>query len=412
MLRSILTRFWNQKSKLVLLCCAVLSMLLFSKLVRKYIWSYKNVIATTSATKSANTLLQIIIESYNSSHSLSKLKMYEVSNLDENLGLKDRHGIDLAVIPPSTVILNGFEVIAALNEEKIVLVSHKGNHFEQLRDISNATFNIVNVNNYDEGVLRKLGDFLESKILPDRTVYVLFLNPFSSTSHKIFKTKLQRLREKLDIIEIDLAELASYSFLFFSSAIKKGELSIRPLLPDEDIDTVSAFTYLVARTSVSEETVYDVLTFLNASKKLIFEKVSRDALINIEGISESKNIAFHHGYKKFLYGENEWFFQKNSDLIYLLDVILTGVFSFIYSNYKKRKTKVDKPYTEVVQFFKDLEGDLYEAISSEDRDKILRAKKRLSEFIIHKSKKKDILLNSLIGLMVLTNITNTLLKKD
>ena len=69
MLRSILTRFWNQKSELVLLCCAVLSMLLFSKLVIKYIWSYKNVIATTSATKSANTLLQTIIESYNSSHS-------------------------------------------------------------------------------------------------------------------------------------------------------------------------------------------------------------------------------------------------------------------------------------------------------------------------------------------------------
>jgi hypothetical protein len=354
--------------------------------------------------------------------------MYEVSNLDESVRSKDRHGIDLAVIPPGTVIPNGFEVIASLNEEKVVLMSHKGNHFEQLRDISNATFNIVNVNDYDEGVLRKLGDFfdiagqlnkiyaisldnfLESKVLPNRTVYVLFLNPFSSTSHKIFKTKLQRLREKLDIIEIDLAELTDYFFLFFSSTIKKGELSIRPLLPDEDIDTVSAFTYLVARTSVSEETVYNVLTFLNASKKLIFEKVSRDALINIEGISESKNIAFHHGYKKFLYGENEWFFQKNSDLIYLFGVILTGIFSFIYSNYKKRKTKVAKPYTEVAQFFKDLEEDLYEEISSEDRDKILRAK--LSEFIIHKSNKKNILLNSLIGFMVLTNITNALRKKD
>jgi hypothetical protein len=129
MLRSILTRFRNQKSKIVLLCCVVLSILLFSKLVIKYMWSYKNVIVTTSATKSANTLLQTLIESYNSSHSLSKLTMYEISNFDESGGLNNGRGSDFAVIPPGTVILNGFEVIASLNEEKAMLVSHKGNHF-------------------------------------------------------------------------------------------------------------------------------------------------------------------------------------------------------------------------------------------------------------------------------------------
>jgi hypothetical protein len=59
------------------------------------------------------------------------------------------------------------------------------------------------------------------------------------------------------------SELADYSYLFFSSTIKKGELSIHPLLPSEDIDTVSAFTYLVARTSVSEEVISKILTFLN-----------------------------------------------------------------------------------------------------------------------------------------------------
>jgi TRAP-type uncharacterized transport system substrate-binding protein len=190
------------------------------------------------------------------------------------------------------------------------------------------------MNDYSEGVLRKLFDlfemkeqrnkidmisldnFLESKVLPNRTVYAFFLNPFSSPSNTMFKTKIQRSHIKFDIVEI-VAESADYSHLFFSSTIKKGELRIHPLLPDEDIDTVSAFTYLVARTSLNEEVIDRILTFLNTSKKLIFDKGSRDVSINIEGISESKNIAFHRGYKKFLYGENEWFFQKNSDLIYI-----------------------------------------------------------------------------------------------
>src|SRR5262249_11594090 len=164
----------------------------------------------------------------------------------------------------------------------------------------------------------------ESKILPNRLVYAFFLNPFASTAIKVFKTKTQKLQEKIDIIEIDLAELVKYSHVFFPSTIKKGELRIHPLLPHEDIDTVSAFTYLVARTSVSEEVVYRMLTSLNASRKLILDKVSRDALLNIEEISESKKIPFHSGYKKFINGENEGFFQKYSDIIYILGLTMSA----------------------------------------------------------------------------------------
>ena len=430
MLRSILTTFQNQKSKIVLWCLIALSILLFARIAVKNIWAYKDTIATTPTTKSANALLQTIIENYNDSHVLSKLKMYEISTFDKNINLNNEESIDFAVIAPGTPIPNGFEVIASLNEEKLVLVSHRGNRFEQLKDIGNATINIVNINDYDEGVLRKLFDFFEmseqrnkinvvslddflaSKILPNRVVYAFFLNPFSSTSHKIFKTSMQKLRDKLNITEIDLAELADYSHLFFSSTIKKGELSIHPLLPSEDITTVSAFTYLVARTSVSEEMISRILTFLNASKKLILDKVSRDAFLNVEGISESKNIAFHRGYKKFLNGENEGFFQKNSDTIYILGVALAAIFSFIYSNYKKRKRKADESHIGILEVFENLEKDWYKDLPDEDKQKILKAKNVLSELILQRSNKKNVLMNSLIGFLVLTNITNALGKRD
>jgi TRAP-type uncharacterized transport system substrate-binding protein len=430
MLRAILTTFQNQKSKIVLWCLVALSILLFARIVIKSIWTYKNIIATTSTTKSANALLQTVIESYNSSHSISKLKLHEISTFDKSANLHSGENIDFAVIAPGTPIPNGFEVIASLNEEKIVLVSHKGNHFEQLRDVGNATINIVNINDYDEGVLRKLFDFFEtteqrnkinvisldnflaSKILPNRIVYAFFLNSFSSTSHKIFKTSIQKLRDKLDVTEIDLAALADSSYLFFSSAIKKGELSIHPLLPREDIDTVSAFTYLVARTTVSEEVISRILTFLNASKKLIHDKVSRDAFLNVEGISESKNIAFHRGYKKFLNGENEGFFQKNSDTIYILGVALAAVFSFVYSNYKKRKRKADESHIGILEVFEGLEKDWYEDLPSEDKQRILKVKKVLTDLIIHRSNKKNVLMNSMIGFLVLTNVTNALRKRD
>jgi len=184
------------------------------------------------------------------------------------------------------------------------------------------------------------------------------------------------------------------------------------LLPSEDIDTVAAFTYLVARTSVGEEMIARILTFLNASKKLILDKVSRDAFLNVEGISESKNIAFHRGYKKFLNGENEGFFQKNSDIIYILGVVLAAAFSFVYSNYKKRKRKADESHTGILTVFEDLEKDWYEELPSEDKQRVLKAKKVLSKLILNRSNKKNVVMNALIGFLVLTNLTNALRRRD
>jgi hypothetical protein len=104
MLRSILTTCQNQKSKIVLWCLVALTVLLFARIAIKHIWSYKNIIATTPATKAANALLQTIIESYNGSHSLSQLRIYEISNFDENAHLNSGESIDFAVIAPGTTI--------------------------------------------------------------------------------------------------------------------------------------------------------------------------------------------------------------------------------------------------------------------------------------------------------------------
>ena len=129
-------------------------------------------------------------------------------------------------------------MIASLNEEKVILLSHKGNHFEQLREISNAAIHLVTLHAYDEGVLRNLLEFFEipeqrntmttisldnflaSKIVPNHVVYALFVNPRAATVRKMLKTKMQPIREKLDVIDIDVAALTDASRLFVSSTLK------------------------------------------------------------------------------------------------------------------------------------------------------------------------------------------------
>src|SRR4030095_14008745 len=95
---SILTTLQHQKSKILFWVLAGLSLLLLTRIATRYIWSYKSIIATTSATKSANALLQTLVENYNSSHSLSKLSLYETNTFNESTSVSNKESIDFAVI--------------------------------------------------------------------------------------------------------------------------------------------------------------------------------------------------------------------------------------------------------------------------------------------------------------------------
>jgi len=427
---SILTTLQPQKSKIFLWVLAGLALFLLIRIATRSLWSYNSIIATPPATKSAHALLQTLVERYNSSHALSKLSLSETSTFNESTSVSKSDSIDFAVIAPGTPIPHGFEVIASLNEEKVVLLSAQGNHFEQLKDIRSAVIAIVNIHEYDEMVLRKvlgffeipeqsntittmtLDQFLASKILANRMVYAFFFHPLSSTSHTILKTKGQKGREKLEVIDIDLADLTDDSPLFFSSTIKKGELSIHPLLPNEEMDTVSALTYLVARTSVREEVITRLLTFLHASTRVLPDKGAIEAFFTVEGISESKNIPFHSGYKKFLSGENEGFFQKNADIIYIVGVGLAALSSVMYSHYKKLKKKADDSSTAILAAFADFEKYCLYDVPLEEKKNLAQVNDRMCKLILHRSNKKTMLTNTLIALMVLTNIANTMRNND
>jgi len=162
----------------------------------------------------------------------------------------------------------------------------------------------------------------------------------------------------------------------------------------------------VAHTSVGEEVVTRLLTFFNASTKLLLDTGTMETLFTIEGISESKQIPFHSGYKKFLYGENEGFFQKNADLIYIVGVVLAALSSVFYSRYKKHKKKVDESCAEILDLFTGLESYALYPVPVEEQQKIAQLKERLCALIRQRSTKKTILLHALMALMVLATVTH------
>jgi hypothetical protein len=60
---------------------------------------------------------------------LTKLGLSETSTFNEGTSVSHRARIDFAVVAPGSPIPTGFEVIASLNEEKMILMSAKGSHF-------------------------------------------------------------------------------------------------------------------------------------------------------------------------------------------------------------------------------------------------------------------------------------------
>src|SRR5262249_6787813 len=160
------------------------------------------------------------------------------------------------------------------------------------------------------------------------------------------------------------------------------------------------------------EVVYRMLTLLNTSRKLIFDKASRELLLSIEEISENKKINFHPVYKKFLNGENEGFFQRYADTIYIIGVSFSVLLSFFYSKYKKKKTKKVVSPQGAFDLFEYLERDWCDDLASEDKEQILKVKNVLCELIVKRSNKKNLAVNSMVGFMVLMNTANLLRQKS
>lgn len=112
-------------------------------------------------------------------------------------------------------------------------------------------------------------------------------------------------------------ELARQNPAIESVELKIGAVSSDPLLPDDDIETLSVTTRLMARRALSESAVTDFTRLLLSQQRRLAQ--ATPAATQLEPPSSERGAAFptHAGAAAYVDGEERTFFERYGDWVYL-----------------------------------------------------------------------------------------------
>ena len=117
--------------------------------------------------------------------------------------------------------------------------------------------------------------------------------------------------------------LAQLSPAFETVVVPRGAYGGAPALPAEDIETVAVSTRLMARSSVRDSLVGDVTRALFSERPAIAAIAPLANRMEAPATAKGSAIPVHPGAAAYLDGEEETFFEKYSDFIYIGAMLLS-----------------------------------------------------------------------------------------
>jgi TRAP-type uncharacterized transport system substrate-binding protein len=107
-----------------------------------------------------------------------------------------------------------------------------------------------------------------------------------------------------------------------SSEIPKGSLGGSPSRPTEDVETVMVSHYIVASNAAAESTIGDLARLLLSSRQTLSSELVGFAKIEKPDTDKDANVAVHPGAKAFYDDQLKSFFEKYSDHLFWLFLIV------------------------------------------------------------------------------------------
>jgi TRAP-type uncharacterized transport system substrate-binding protein len=139
-------------------------------------------------------------------------------------------------------------------------------------------------------------------------------------------------------LAIDAADaIAASRPIYEATEISEGAFGSAPLRPEEAVKTIGFAHYVVARKSLSEQTVTDFTRALFSARQSISSEIS-NAKIEAPDTDKDAAIPAHPGAAAYIDGDEKTFFDRYSDLLYWGLILLSGAGSVgaWFASYLKR----------------------------------------------------------------------------
>lgn len=248
--------------------------------------------------------------------------------------------VDLAVVRSDISMPTNAETVLIFAHYSSIVVAPPGKHFTNFADLRGKTIAVVETETSGDAN-RNLLTMIESEyslapgevkavsvasddlatLLRERSIDALFvLGPFNSP----------QIADAMKIISGDgalgapgfvpILEASALAIKFpglEANQILRGAFGGSPPLPSENIETVGATVRLVARNDLDNATVGDVTRLVLANRAVAATTVPIANHIEAPSTDKGKVLPTHPGAAAFLDGEEETFFDKYSDMIYI-----------------------------------------------------------------------------------------------
>jgi TRAP transporter TAXI family solute receptor len=308
-------------------------------------------VAVGSAEGDAARLMTAIAGRMAAAHSSVRLKILDKGTVIEATKAFSAGQADLATVRGDIGDLSAARTVVLVTNGVVLIVTPPGSSVTSFDDLKGKTVGVIGseVNQKVIEVLSKEYDLERAKVrfkdlpvadipqaLKSRQVSALLVvMPLSEKYLSMLRNLFPNAKQKPGLIAIESAgAIAAYAKAFESFDLPKGTLRGSPPVPDDDLTTLRIPYYLVAKKTLSDDTVGAVTKAVMEARRELVGEYPLLAQIGKPETDKDAYVPVHPGAAGYFDGDQKTFFDKYGDQFFYGSMLLGSLMSLFAAAWK------------------------------------------------------------------------------
>jgi TRAP-type uncharacterized transport system substrate-binding protein len=256
--------------------------------------------------------------------------------------------VDLAVVSSDAAMQGRAHSVMVMRREVAVMIAPKAGPLQKTTDLPNATIGLARVGPLDAGLLRQVLDYYG--IAQDGAKYVSV--PVDEVADAIRQKKIDGIiavgtlasKKMTDVIaEVARGADGAIRFIDFEEAdaiakripalesieVDQGAFGGQPPRPGESFHAIGYSIRLVATPDIDKNRIAELVRHLYLLRQNLNVAVTGAGLMAVPDTDEASGFLIHPGVRAYEDGEQQNWFERYSDYIYLAMFAATGIGSVV-----------------------------------------------------------------------------------
>jgi TRAP-type uncharacterized transport system substrate-binding protein len=256
--------------------------------------------------------------------------------------------VDLAVVSSDAAMQGRAHSVMVMRREVAVMIAPKAGPLQKTTDLPNVTIGLARVGPLDAGLLRQVLDYYG--IAQDGAKYVSV--PVDEVAEAIRQKKIDGIiavgtlasKKMTDVIaEVARGADGAIQFVDFEEAdaiakripaleaieVDQGAFGGRPPRPGESFHAIGYSIRLIATPDTDKNRIAELVRHLYLLRQNLSVAVAGAGLMAVPDTDEATGYLIHPGVRAYVDGEQQNWFERYSDYIYLAMFAATGIGSVV-----------------------------------------------------------------------------------